>query len=102
MLIGESPNRKCERKNQSLLSLSIETTNNISNISSVYEDQSITSTKEDNKMHKNFSSKGKMSRMEWIFHLKKIFDEIKKKNRIQIITAAVIIESINANIIVTN
>lgn len=61
----------------------------------------MTSNKGDHALHKNFSMKGKMSRMDWIFHLKKIYDEIKKKNKIQLITAPVIIESINTNVTVT-
>ena len=96
--LAESPARKKEHRIQSSLYESLDSTNHSSN-SLVHESQTVIAVKEDPRTHKFNFFKGKMSRMEWILHLKKIYDEIKKKSGSnRPITASIIIDHINANI----
>ena len=96
-----SSNKKNEHKLQSLHSISQGSLISLTNSNPIQENYQCTlSTKEDLKQStKEPVSNGKMSRMEWIFHLKQIFDEIKKKSRPnQTITGSLIIEYIHTHI----
>ena len=96
--VAESPARKKEYRVHNSLYDSLDSTNNSLN-SLMQEPQSMTAFKEDALTNKLNFHKGKMSRMEWILHLKKIFDEIKKKSSpTRVVTAGIIIEHITANI----